>query len=74
MENLEPADLDAQMNMGIVCTGKIRNLTALRADLKKMFGVNVVFNTLSSEYLFIVKKSALSSEQQEMFKQKIKEK
>lgn len=64
MENIEETDLDVQLNMGLVCNGKMRDLTQLRNTLQNIHGVNVVFNTLSSEYLFIIKKSALSAEQQ----------
>jgi hypothetical protein len=70
MENLESSDLDVQLNMGLVCTGKLRDLTTLRDVLRKTVGVKVVFNTLSSEYLFIIKKTALSPEQQTNFNKK----
>ncbi len=70
VENIEQSDLDVQLNMGLVCTGKLRDLTSLRESLRKTDGVKVVFNTLSSEYLFIIKKSALSAEQQANFNRK----
>ena len=70
MENIESSDLDVQLNMGLVCTGKMRSLTQLREALRQMEGVKIVFNTLSSEYLFIVKKGALSLEQQKIFVKK----
>lgn len=72
MENLEETDLDVQLNLGLVCNGKMRDLTQLRNTLQNMHGVNVVFNTLSSEYLFIIKKSALSVEQQAKYNHKEK--
>jgi hypothetical protein len=70
MEKLEQSDLDVQLNIGLVCTGKMRDLTLLRDALRNMQGVKVVFNTLSSEYLFIIKKSGLSPEQQQNFSRK----
>ena len=70
MENLEQSDLNVQLNMGLVCTGKMRDLTALRETLRKIEGVKIVFNTLSSEYLFIIKKNALTPEQQNNFNKK----
>lgn len=70
MEKIEPSDLDVQLNMGLVCSGKMRDLTSLRDVLRNAFGVKVVFNTLSSEYLFIIKKSGLSPEQQSNFSKK----
>ena len=70
MENLENPDLDVQLNMGLVCNGKMRDLTQLRDILRKTAGVKVVFNTLSSEYLFIIKKSGLTPEQQSNFTKK----
>ena len=70
MENIEETDLDVQLNMGLVCNGKMRDLTQLRDILRKTAGVKVVFNTLSSEYLFIIKKSGLTPEQQSNFTKK----
>jgi len=70
MEKLEEPDLNVQLNMGLVCTGKMCDLATLRDTLRNVEGVQIVFNTLSSEYLFIVKKSALSPEQQSNFNRK----
>ena len=64
MEHLKESDLDVQLNLGLVCNGKLRDLSALRDLISSAEGVKVVFNTLAAEYLFIVKKSALSPEQQ----------
>lgn len=72
MEKLVESDLDVQLNMGLVCTGKMRDLAQLREVLREASGVKIVFNTFASEYLFIIKKSALSVEQQNSFCKKEK--
>jgi hypothetical protein len=70
MENIEETDLDVQLNMGLVCNGKMRDLATLRETIRKTIGVNVIFHTFASEYLFIIKKSALSVEQQTKYNKK----
>ena len=68
--NLEKNDLNINLHLGLVCQGRMGDLTKLRETIRETTGVNVVFNTLSSEYLFIVKKSNLSIEQKQLFEKK----
>jgi hypothetical protein len=70
--SLEPSDLKMQANFGIVCTGKLCDFVKLRDDIRKYPGVKLVFNTMSAEYLFIVKKSGLTAEQLKGFEKEMK--
>jgi hypothetical protein len=70
--SLEPSDLNMQATFGVVCTGKLCDFVKLRDDLRKYPGIKLVFNTISAEYLFIVKKSGLTADQLERFEKEMK--
>ncbi len=69
---LEKNDLDVNLHMGIVCSGRMCDLAKLRDSIKAAGDIDLIFNTMSSEYLFIVKKSKLTTEQKELFEKEKK--
>jgi hypothetical protein len=58
--------------MGIVCSGRMGDLAKLRDSIKASLNIDLIFNTMSSEYLFIVKKSKLTVEQKDLFEKEKK--
>ena len=62
--SIDKDDLNVNLHMGIVCSGRMCDLAKIRDVIKTSSNIDLIFNTMSSEYLFIVKKSALSPEQQ----------
>ena len=69
---LEKNDLDVNLHMGIVCSGRMCDLAKLRDFIKTSNNIELIFNTMSSEYLFIVKKSKLTTEQKGLFEKEKK--
>ncbi len=69
---LEKNDLDVNLHLGLVCSGRMGDLVKLRDVVRATVGIELIFNTLSNEYLFIVKKSKLSEQQKELFEKEKK--
>lgn len=69
---IEKDDLNVNLHMGIVCSGSMGDLAKLRDSIKASSSIDLIFNTLSSEYLFIVKKSKLTEEQKILFEKEKK--
>ncbi len=65
---VEVEDLNVELTLGLVCHGRMCDLVKIRDDIRTKYpGVKLQFNTVSSEYLFIVKKSNLTPEQKKIF-------
>lgn len=70
---LEQDDLNMYVNFAVVCQGKMCDMLKLREDVRKKYAnVKVVFLTMSPEYLFILKKSALTQDQLKDFSKEAK--
>ncbi len=71
---LEQSDLNIQLSFGFVCAGKMCDFLKLRDEIRKSFpNVSIVYNKMSAEYLFILKKSELTPEQTKKFDKEKKE-
>ena len=70
---LEKNDLNVELNFAIVCRGKMCDFVTLREKIRADYpGVQILFNTISADYLFILKKNKMTPEQLEAFKRKDK--
>jgi isocitrate lyase len=66
--NVEKSDLNVELSFALVCHGKMCDFLKVREDIRKNYpDVKLVFNTVSAEYLFILKKNALTPQQLKVF-------
>lgn len=70
--SVEKQDLDVQLNLGVVCRGKMCDLLKIREFIRSLPNVEMPFHTMSAEYLFMMKKSALTPEQLKKFEKEAK--
>lgn len=68
---LRTGDLEVQLSFAFVCYGKMREFDEIRTKIETEFSdVKLVFNTVSAEHLYILKKSGLTEEQAKVFAEK----
>lgn len=66
--SLEPSDLNVQLNFALVCSGKMCDFLKLRDQIHQNYPeVKIIFNTMSADYLFILKKNNLTPDQVKLF-------
>lgn len=68
---LRNGDLEVQLSFAFVCYGKMRDFDEIRTKIETEHpDVKLVFNTVSAEHLYILKKSGLNEEQTRVFEEK----
>jgi hypothetical protein len=68
---LRTGDLEVQLSFAFVCYGKMREFDEIRTKIETEHpDVKLVFNTVSAEHLYILKRSALNEEQVKVFEEK----
>jgi len=70
-EDVENGDLDVYLSFGFVLFGSFKDFCSIRKTIREDFpDTKMVFNQISPEHLFLVKKSFLNEEQTQVLDEK----
>lgn len=71
IEEVEKGDLDVYLSFGFVLFGSFKDFCSIRKIIREEYpDTKMVFNQISPEHLFLVKKSFLNEEQTRILDQK----
>lgn len=67
-DQIEKGDLDLRLSGAFIINAQLGSLIALRSEMQKLFGRDIIFYTLSSQLLYVVSWNDLSEEKKSRMK------